>query len=47
MGWLKDAVIELLTRLFRHIFMGAKSSDGASKDDDDKKLSDQVKKDGW
>ena len=47
MNWLKDAIVELLTRLFRYVFGGQKSSDAAGKDEQDKKLSDQIKKDGW
>jgi hypothetical protein len=46
-NWLRDAIVELFTRLFRYMFMGAKTSDSAGKDEQDKKLSDQIKKDGW
>jgi hypothetical protein len=45
-GWLRDAVVQLGTRLFQYIFMGKKTSD-AVKDDDDKAFQDRIKKEGW
>ena len=47
MNWLKDAFVELFTRLFKYMFMGSKSSDSAPKDEDDKAFQDKIKKEGW
>lgn len=47
MNWLKDAIVELCTRLFNYVFRGSKSSDSAPKDEDDKKFQDKIKKEGW
>ena len=46
-NWLKDAVVELFTRLFKYMFMGSKTSDAAPKDQDDKDFQDRIKKEGW
>lgn len=47
MDWLRDALVELGTRLFKYMFMGSKSSDSAPKDEDDKAFQEQIKKEGW
>lgn len=47
MNWLKDAVVELGTRLFKYIFMGSKTSDSAPKDEEDKAFQERIKKEGW
>jgi len=47
MGWLRDALIELGTRLFKYMFMGSKTADSAPKDQDDKDFQGRIKKEGW
>jgi hypothetical protein len=46
-SWLRDAIVELGTRLFKYMFMGSKTSDASPKDDDDKAFQDRIKKEGW
>lgn len=46
-NWLKDAVVELATRLFSFMFSGAKQSDAAGPGEFEDKLKDKIKKDGW
>ena len=47
MNWLKDALVELGTRLFNYVFNQSKQIDasGPGKFEDDAK--DKIKKDGW
>lgn len=47
MSWLKDAIIELFTRLFNFVFNQSKQIDASNpgKFEDDAK--DKIKKEGW
>ena len=42
MGWLRDAIIELCTRLFNYLFRGEHSA-SAKIDEDDAKFQKQIK----
>ena len=47
MGWLKDAVIELMTRLFNYVFSGSKQKDAAPPGKFEDQAKEKLKKEGW
>ena len=47
MDWLRDAVIELFTRLFNFLFTGTKQKDAAPPGKFEEQAKDKLKKEGW